>query len=235
MPSEIIEDARYGKILVKYYVSSRCIRVRASGGQLVVTTHPHASRDRILEAVGLFMAKYSDALNRQKRPPIGPGYRLEHEYYTVSVAEGSHRDACFRVSRSGQATTLLCPAGFDCQSPEGQTALRNAVRMVLRGYAQRLLPVMLREEAARWGFKVTGVSISSATRKWGCCSSAGRITLSCYMMLLPPELMRFVILHELCHTVEMNHGERFKALLDKVSGGNRARMEAALRKFTPEV
>ena len=50
-------------------------------------------------------------------------------------------------------------------------------------------------------------------------------------MLVPSKLMDYVILHELAHTREMNHGEAFWTLLDSMTEGQSLRLRAELRKF----
>ena len=71
--------------------------------------------------------------------------------------------------------------------------------------------------AAEHGFKFNGVKIQSSQTRWGSCSRVNSINLSLYMLLLPKHLIEYVILHELCHTVEHNHSERFWALLQRVA------------------
>lgn len=49
--------------------------------------------------------------------------------------------------------------------------------------------------------------------QWGSCSQSGRIALNTHLVKLPRALVRYVVLHELCHLVEHNHGPRFYALM----------------------
>ncbi len=52
--------------------------------------------------------------------------------------------------------------------------------------------------------------------RWGSCRSDGKITLNSLLIYLPVELIKHVILHELCHTKYMSHGPRFWGLLSKL-------------------
>ena len=65
-------------------------------------------------------------------------------------------------------------------------------------------------------FTYQKVSINSAKSRWGSCSATGKINLSCYLLLLPDRLIDFVLIHELCHTREMNHGKEFKRLMRSI-------------------
>ena len=52
-------------------------------------------------------------------------------------------------------------------------------------------------------------------------------------MTLPPHLVEFVLLHELCHTRQMNHGKAFKDLLDRCCDGRMRELEKELKRHHP--
>ncbi|HIP35703.1 MAG TPA: M48 family peptidase, partial [Crocinitomix sp.] len=58
--------------------------------------------------------------------------------------------------------------------------------------------------------------------------------LSLHLMRLPEYLIDYVILHELCHTIEKNHGKYFWALLEKVSPGAR-KLAKELKKYNARI
>ena len=86
----------------------------------------------------------------------------------------------------------------------------------LRAAAKVYLPGRLRELAAQYGFEFNQVRIKHNVSNWGSCSSKKNINLNLNLMRLPVELRDYVMLHELCHLREMNHGPQFKALLASV-------------------
>jgi predicted metal-dependent hydrolase len=51
--------------------------------------------------------------------------------------------------------------------------------------------------------------------QWGSCSLSGRISLNTHMIKIPPRLIRYVVLHELCHLQHHDHGRRFYALMSR--------------------
>lgn len=67
----------------------------------------------------------------------------------------------------------------------------------------------------------------------GSCSSSRDISLSYYLMLLPAHLMDYVILHELAHTREMNHGPEFWRLLDSLTDHRAKALRKELQTYRP--
>ena len=108
-----------------------------------------------------------------------------------------------------------------------------AILRALKKSAGSYLPPLLEALAERYGFSYRKVKITGARSRWGSCSAAGTISLSCYLMLLPPHLMDYVLLHELSHTKEMNHGPRFWELLDSLTEGKALSLRAELRNYRP--
>ena len=62
---------------------------------------------------------------------------------------------------------------------------------------------------------VTGVMVRRQRTRWASCSASGSISLNRNLLFLREELVKFVLLHELCHRIEMSHSPRFWRLLTK--------------------
>ncbi len=113
---------------------------------------------------------------------------------------------------------LEMPNNTEFESPETIAVVKNATIAMLRYEAKKRLPYIVKEIADANGFKYSSVKINSAQTRWGSCSSKGSLNFSLYLMLMPLHLIRSVVVHELCHTKHMNHGESFWALFDKTYG-----------------
>lgn len=84
----------------------------------------------------------------------------------------------------------------------------------LRERAAKYIPQRLQHLATLNGLHFEGLTITTTTSKWGSCSSLGHIRISCFVMILTEELIDLVLLHELAHTVQMNHSPKFHATLN---------------------
>lgn len=101
-----------------------------------------------------------------------------------------------------------------------QKALRDVLAEVLREEAKILLPQKLSYFAGQYGFKFRKVTIKHNSSNWGSCSRAGNINLNLNLIRLPEPLCDYVLLHELCHLKEPNHGPHFHALLERLCLSN---------------
>lgn len=64
-----------------------------------------------------------------------------------------------------------------------------------------------------YNFPYTGIRIKDIRTKWGSCSSKGNLNFNYKLQFLPTHLIDYIIVHELCHLKEMNHGENFWKLV----------------------
>ncbi len=77
--------------------------------------------------------------------------------------------------------------------------------------AQKILPARVAYYAPKIGVTYGRITIRNQTSRWGSCSSMGNLNFNCLLLLTPPEVQDYVVVHELCHRKEMNHSPRFWA------------------------
>lgn len=82
--------------------------------------------------------------------------------------------------------------------------------------AKRLFPERTAYFAQLLEVSYGRISIRSQHTRWGSCSAQGNLNFNCLLMLTPPEVLDYVVVHELCHRKEMNHSPRFWALVAQI-------------------
>ena len=85
----------------------------------------------------------------------------------------------------------------------------NEKRNFLMDVARKELPVKFEEIAAQLPFEWSRLFIRSQKTKWGTCSSKGNISLNWRLIMCPPTILEYLVVHELSHTVHMNHSRKF--------------------------
>jgi predicted metal-dependent hydrolase len=106
-------------------------------------------------------------------------------------------------------------------------------RLVIEGpsHDERVGVELLRRWVQQWGrihlvpwlqslSEATGLTFTQARvrrqrTRWGSCTAHRHISLNCKLMFLPPELVRHVLVHELCHTVHLDHSPAFWSLVER--------------------
>lgn len=90
-----------------------------------------------------------------------------------------------------------------------------ADRRALKSLALARARELLEAEGARLGLRHTGLTVRDTRSRWGSCAPDGRIMLALRLAMAPPEVFRYVVIHELCHLRWRGHGPRFWALVAK--------------------
>lgn len=139
--------------------------------------------------------------------------------------------ANFYMKLEKEILHIACPRLTDFSEESVQEILKNLLEKALRYEAKRLLPDRLQALATEHHFTCTGVKIFNSKTHWGSCTARKSINLSLSLMLLPWHLIDYVLLHELCHTVEMNHSERFWKLMDAVTHNKAIALRSELKHY----
>jgi len=116
-----------------------------------------------------------------------------------------------RVTAAERADNRLVLFGDTGKTESCRAALG---RWLNRKTHERLEPWLVGLAAER-GFALNRVVVKSQRTRWGSCSRRGTISLNVRLLFLPEDLARHVLIHELCHTVHMNHSREFRALLER--------------------
>ncbi|MCI8479835.1 MAG: M48 family metallopeptidase [Oscillibacter sp.] len=85
----------------------------------------------------------------------------------------------------------------------------------LKERARTELPPKIARWSEKMGVAPTGFKVTSAKKRYGSCSGKNSLCFSCFLMRCPEEAVELVVVHELCHIREKNHGPRFYALLEQ--------------------
>lgn len=85
-----------------------------------------------------------------------------------------------------------------------------------RAIVAAFTPALIEKWAPLLGVKLGKLAYRNMVSRWGSCNvKTGRICINVQLAAQPPECLEYVVVHELCHLIEANHGPRFHALLDE--------------------
>lgn len=198
------------KRLGKKVCACACARAGARVSPRRQSSSSRASQPRLLEVDDLEVwvtRKRIKNVNLRVKPPYG---RIE-----ISVPMGTSDSFIGALVREKREWILDCMARIQT-SPRSQAAEATPAEIARwKAVVQAFAPALIEKWEPVLGVKAGKVAYRNMKSRWGSCQPAtGRICINVRLALYPPECLEYVVVHELCHLIEQNHGPRFKALLD---------------------
>jgi predicted metal-dependent hydrolase len=138
-------------------------------------------------------------------PALGEEWEVEYRSKPGGPGSPIRRVAVARETGDGRLV-VSGPAGDD-------DAYSRALTAWLRRRGRTTLVARLEELAPLHGFAFERATVRNQRTRWASCSPHGAISLNLRLLFLDPVLVDHVLIHELCHTRELNHSKRFWALM----------------------
>ena len=202
-----------GVVDVRVRASDRARKMRITVGplrppQVVVPTGTSVDQirrflDETREWIGREVASAEVIANRQSVL----GLDRKGVVWLAGRPIGVQRESADRASAGLTATNVLIVSG----TPDQHSAV---IERWYRKEARGQLTLTVACEAARLGLNWTSIGIRDPKTRWGSCSHRGHLSFSWRLILAPTEILRYVVVHELCHLVEHNHSKAFWNTLD---------------------
>jgi predicted metal-dependent hydrolase len=192
------------------------LRIDAKNGLQVVV--PKAARGLDVEAVLLdstdwilkHYAKVQQVKADERRYVTGETIPYLGREWPLEVIE-KRSGKLITVTQNEAIIRVSVPA--DIPVKDRRESIRSALEAWYRRQAKEYLGPRVAHLARQHGFEYERITIKGQTTRWGSCSSNRNLNFNYRLMMTPPVVIDYVIIHELCHLREMNHSPRFWALV----------------------
>lgn len=214
---KIIDDKELGRLIVREHARAKRLVFRSKSDAIYVSVPLGVTVSEVEKAIEELRSKLKATKQKVARPIIDLDYRIDTEFFKLSLVRGA-RDKFLAHSELGEMK-IICPPDADFTDEKLQAWLQKVIEEAVRRNAKIILPPRLYMLSQQHHLPYKSVKINASRGRWGSCSASKAINLSCFLVLLPKHLIDYVLLHELCHTCEMNHGDRFWHLLNELTDG----------------
>lgn len=214
MADSTLHDPEFGDIAIRRSPRARAIKVSVAPNGRLRASMPPLTPVFLLKRMLAGSRAQIRSMIAQSTPSVI--YKNGDQIGKSHMLVINHRPIrTLNIHRADRQLLVELPENTDASDSETQRAIRDEIIKILRREAKAYLPRRLAFLAEKHGFSYDTVRFSHASSRWGSCSSNGTISLNIALMKLPFELIDYVLVHELSHTRQMNHSDRFWTLVAK--------------------
>ncbi|MDE7540927.1 M48 family metallopeptidase [Gluconobacter sphaericus] len=194
------------------------LRIEPVRGEVIITVPERMDRGRALAFVHQQTEWITSALDAlPEKQPLADGSKVMIEGRNIPILhEPMARRGCW-----------LDAEGLHVSGEASHTERR--VRDFLQAIAKERLTQTLQTHSTKMNLQPARLDLRDVRTRWGSCTRQGRIMLSWRLLMAPPEIRDYVVIHELAHLKHFNHSPAFWALVDSfIPQGRTGRLAAEL-------
>ncbi len=239
MPTEKIEIANIGYVTFKRSKRLKRLSISVKPFDGVIVNVPWYITNR--QAISFIQEKKSwinASLNKIK---VTEGkqtvFTAETNFKTTdrSLEIIKWENKTFKGVISDDCIRFYYPLTVSLTELDVQNKIRKLIEKAYKLEAEKYLIPKLEYWANYCGFNYTDVKVKNVRSKWGSCSYDNKIVLSLHLMRVPKHLQDYVLLHELCHTVEKNHQASFWNLMNRVTNGQAKALDKEIKSYSTRI
>lgn len=217
MKHKVLLEGRQVSYTVRINPRAKHVRIKVDpldGVKVTMPADTHKKAHDILQQHATWVLKHIDRLAEQvPQRDFADGETLpvlgvEHNLKVIPNANTS----ITTVKR--QDNTLLIRLASDYPEDSQRDHIRKVLERWFRKQARPYLTERTDFWAAKIGVEYQGISIKGQRTRWGSCSVQGHLNYNWKLMMAPPEAIDYLVIHELCHLIEMNHSPAFWAIVE---------------------
>lgn len=225
-----LKDKELGTIVIIPNPRAKRIIARRKSDCFQITV-PHAFNMKYIQSVIEEMRPGLLKLNSPQNKTIDETTSLNTLTFKTAIERTEKLAGKVQMSLEKGILTIRVPQKLDLYNKTSQEVIKEMIIRALDHEARRVLIPKTVAFAQKFNLEVNNIKISKSVSRWGSCSSKKNINLSLFLMLLPEKYIDYVILHELAHTIEMNHSPAFWRLLDSFCNEDSKAISRNVKKY----
>lgn len=211
MASDYLEIPGIPRIELTRRKGQKSLRLRIREGNVVVSAPKSVPKYMIKEFVVSRKSWIQKKLNLQEQKEdqfanLAGQYRLRMllrgDWKPIEEVEVKHQNGVYIEEQKDKIFVRKDPL-------VSQQFLNKAAVGFYKQLAKSELPKRIQELTGKMPIHVNRVTIRNQKTRWGSCSSKGSISLNWRLMKLPASICDYILIHELCHRIHMNHSKQF--------------------------
>lgn len=224
---EYIDHDEFGRIRLSRRRGARSIRIGLSQAGEIRLSLPYGVS--LNSGLKFLSDKRNWIIKHSKQPPNINSGSIIGKDYTLRIVPTYKQNASTVYSDS--QVTVFMPE--DAAYEQVQEKISKTISKVLLLQAKKHLPGRVNTIAQKYGFTYRSLDFKKLKSRWGSCSSNNDLIFNIFLMQLPWNLIDYVIVHELVHTVHHHHKQAFWQAVETILP-NYVQLKKHIKKFPTE-